>query len=104
MKVRLCETLVADKEMKTSAPNIWRSLKLDSFISRRGQWEHEMITKAKVESAMKDIIEEKPAKAISEKIEEINEHKENDANEEAPTGPLEGDRPHRRRHHRTPKE
>ena len=65
-KVEICEEILKHKDAKTEAPNIWRSLKLDSFVSRRGQWEHEMITKAKVEAAMKDIIEDEPAKSFHE--------------------------------------
>ena len=64
-KVAICDELTAHPDLKTNAPNIWRSLKLDSFKSRFGQWEHEMITIASVENAMKDIIEDKPAKPSS---------------------------------------
>ena len=69
-KVAICNELTSHPETKTNAPNVWRILKLDSFLSCFEQWEHEMITTANEENAMNDIIEDKPAKpsSLQEKI------------------------------------
>lgn len=56
-KIDICGILV-DSNMKDKAPNIWRSLRIDAFLNRRGQWEHEILQAAKVEKAMKEFVDE----------------------------------------------
>ncbi|EAY13695.1 Pumilio-family RNA binding repeat containing protein [Trichomonas vaginalis G3] len=61
-KVDICERLI-EAQMKDKAPNVWRSLRVDAYMNRRGQWEHEITTAAKVEKAMKEFVDDPVAPA-----------------------------------------